>query len=266
MVTKSFLFNLIPDIFVQFDPRFLFSVIPFLFFRKTNLKKTAMKKLLLDSCTKTAFSYDNVIYQQCDGVSMSPSLAPVLANIILTELEKVVVTPLMESGILKFYCRYVHDMLVLVKEDQVDKILKGFNSFYNNLRFTVDKFENEDVHFLDLKIINNGEINIYVKDTNSGLYINYNSYEPWHIKTAWISVLYDRARKICSNDNLFHKQVAYIKKVMPWNSYPCYIRNKIIKRLENKKNTLCEMLDILPLCSLYYNSNTIFSCDKYFLI
>ena len=49
-------------------------------------------------------------------------------------------------------------MLVLVNEDQIDKILK--------LRFTVDKFENEDVQFLDLKIMNNGEINIYVKDVN----------------------------------------------------------------------------------------------------
>ena len=34
---------------------------------KANSKKRTMKKLLLDSCTKTAFSY-NVIYQQCDGV------------------------------------------------------------------------------------------------------------------------------------------------------------------------------------------------------
>ena len=51
-------------------------------------------------CTKTAFSYDNVIYQQCDGVSMGSSVAPVLANIILTEFEKVVVTSLLKSGIL----------------------------------------------------------------------------------------------------------------------------------------------------------------------
>ena len=116
---------------------------------KTNLKKRTMKKLLLDSCTKNAFSY-NVIYQQCDEVSIGSSLAQVLANIILTEFEKVVGTPLMKSRILKFYCRYVDDTLVLVKEDQIDKILKAFNSFHNNLRFTVDKFENEDVHLLDL--------------------------------------------------------------------------------------------------------------------
>ena len=63
---------------------------------------------------------------------MGSSLAPVLANIILTEFEKVVVTPLMKSGVLKFYCRYVDDTLVLVKEGQIDKILKTFNFFHNN--------------------------------------------------------------------------------------------------------------------------------------
>ena len=120
----------------------------------------------------------------------------------------------MKSGILKFYCRYVNNMLVLVKEDRIGKILKAFNSFHNNLWFIVDKFENEDVHFLDFKIMNNREINIYVKDSNSGLYINYKSYEPWHKKTAWIRTFYDRANKICSNDNLFHKQLARVKKVM----------------------------------------------------
>ena len=94
---------------------------------KTALKKRTMKTLLLNSCTKTAFSYGNIIYQQCDRVSMSSSLAPVLTNIILTEFEKVVMTPLMKSGILKFYCRHADDTFALVKEDQIDKILEAFN-------------------------------------------------------------------------------------------------------------------------------------------
>ena len=118
---------------------------------------------MLDSCTKTAFSYDNIFYQQCDGVSIGFSLAPLLPNIILTEFEKVFVTPVMDSGILKFYCRYADDTLVLVEEDQIDKTLKVFNSFHNNLQYIVEKFKNEDLHFLDLKIIVNSEINIYVK-------------------------------------------------------------------------------------------------------
>ena len=60
---------------------------------KTNLKKRTMKKLLLNSCTKTAFSYGNIIYQQCDGVSIGSSLTLVLKKIILTEFENVFVTP-----------------------------------------------------------------------------------------------------------------------------------------------------------------------------
>ena len=135
---------------------------------------------------------------------MGSSFAPVLAAIVLIEFEKVVVTPLTRRHN-NFYCRYVDDTLVLIKEDQIDKILKTFNSFHNNLRFTVDKFENENVSFLDLRIMNNGEINIHVKDTNSGLYINYNSYEPWQTKTAWIRALFDRAPKICNNNNLLQK-------------------------------------------------------------
>ena len=69
------------------------------------------------------------------------------------------------------------------------------------------------------------------------IYINCNSYEPWHTKTAWITALYDRAHKICSNVNLFQKQVARIEKVISWNGYSRYIQNKIIKRLENRKYT-----------------------------
>ena len=40
---------------------------------------------------------------------MVSSLTPVLANIILTEFEKVVLTPRMESGILKLHYRYLDD-------------------------------------------------------------------------------------------------------------------------------------------------------------
>ena len=51
--------------------------------------------------------------------------------------------------------------LELIKEDQIDKVLKTFDSFHDKLGFTVAKLENEDVHFQDLKIMNNGVINIY---------------------------------------------------------------------------------------------------------
>ena len=78
----------------------------------TTLSKRAQKKLLLDACTKTVFSFDNTLYEQIDGVSMGCCLFPVLGNIILTEFEKLVVDDLVNSGIFKFYRRYVNDTFV----------------------------------------------------------------------------------------------------------------------------------------------------------
>ena len=44
----------------------------------TTLSKRTLKKLILDSCTKTAFSFGSEIniYEQIDGVSMGSCLAP----------------------------------------------------------------------------------------------------------------------------------------------------------------------------------------------
>ena len=71
---------------------------------------------------------------------MGDALGPVLANIIMTELERVVVDKLIGSGKIKFYARYVDDTLLLVKPEDIDDILNRFNAYHNNLEFTVDKF------------------------------------------------------------------------------------------------------------------------------
>ena len=57
---------------------------------QTTKKKRTLKKLILDSCTKTTLSFKNQLYKQIDGVSMGSSLGPILANIILTEFEKLI--------------------------------------------------------------------------------------------------------------------------------------------------------------------------------
>ena len=57
---------------------------------ETNLKKSTLKKLIKDTCMKTVFSCNNQLYEQTDGVSMGSSMGPLLANIIMTELEKLI--------------------------------------------------------------------------------------------------------------------------------------------------------------------------------
>ena len=94
---------------------------------KTALSKNVLKKLILDTCQKNDFTFNNIIYEQKDGVSMGASLGLVLANIIMTECEKVIVDNLLKKGTIKFYIRYVDDTLLLVRWQDIDKVLKAFN-------------------------------------------------------------------------------------------------------------------------------------------
>ena len=82
---------------------------------------------------------------------MGSPLAPVLANIIMTELEKTFVQILSTSGMIKFCCRYDDDAFFLVKPAD---IYCTYTIYLINFikTYSVDRFENELSHFVDLKI------------------------------------------------------------------------------------------------------------------
>ena len=58
------------------------------------IKKSTLNNLIKDCCTKTVFSFNNVIYKQKNGVPMDLSLGPILASVIIAELEKKIVKPM----------------------------------------------------------------------------------------------------------------------------------------------------------------------------
>ena len=91
--------------------------------------KNNVCKLIKDTCNKTVFSVDNIIYEQIDSVSVGSTLAPVLANIIMKELEKTVVQKLTTSGIIKLHWRYVDNTLLLVKPADIPHIHNLLNKF-----------------------------------------------------------------------------------------------------------------------------------------
>ena len=227
--------------FVSFDVKSLFTNVPLSKTIKvildrvynakvipTTLKKRTLKKLINDTCSKTAFMCDGTIYQQIDGVSMGASLGPVLANIIMTELERVVVDDLIKAGKIKFYARYVDDTLLLVKPDDVDEILNHFNKFHKNIEFTVDRFEDCVPHFLDLEIHPDGN-SIYRKDTHTAQFVHFDSFTKWGYKTAWIRSLVTRAKRLCSSNKL-KDEIKNIKRFASYNGFPRWVANKLVKQ------------------------------------
>ena len=129
----------------------------------TTLSKRSLKKLILGTYQKIAFSLNNKIYEQIDGVSIEGSLGPVLPNIIMTEFERVVVEDLIKTGIVKLYARYVDDTLLVIKRKGIDFIQQKFISFDKSLKLTIDTFEHCVARFLDIEICPNG-LDIYQKN------------------------------------------------------------------------------------------------------
>ena len=197
----------------------------------TSLKQRSLKKLIKDTCSKTAFMLDGIIYEQTDGVSMGASLGPVLANIIMTEMERCVVDELINNGKVKFYCRYVDDTLLLVKPEDIDEILHKFNSFHRNLEFTVDRFDDCIPHFLDLEMHPDG-ISIYRKETHTAQFVHYDSFIKWNNKVAWIGSLTSRAIRLCSANKL-KDELTNIKRFASYNGFPRWITNKIVRESIN---------------------------------
>ena len=100
---------------------------------------------------------------------MGSSLWPVLANVVITEFDRIVVDKLIKDGLIKFYIKHVDDTLVLAKVEVTDNSTKQFNSFDKSIQFTIDKFEDGIVHFVDIKI-DGSKTDLYYKTTHTGQY------------------------------------------------------------------------------------------------
>ena len=84
---------------------------------------------------------------------------------------------LIQNGLIKFYIRYVNDTLVLAKVEDIHNIMKQSNSFHKSIQFTIDKFQDGMVHFLDIKI-NGSETDLYYKTTHTRQFYNFSSQTP----------------------------------------------------------------------------------------
>ena len=131
-------------------------------------------KDLITLCTKNVpFTFNNEIYQQRDGVAMGSPLGPVLAGIIMVELENSIVPKL--NSHLQFWKRYVDHTLIIVKEGSISHVLQQLNSFHPNIQFTFEIESSGRVPFLEFLIIRKKskiETTVYRKSTDTGMYLN----------------------------------------------------------------------------------------------
>ena len=125
---------------------------------------------------------------------------------------------------LRFYSRYVNDILVALDNEQGSLISLNFlDNRHPNIEFTIEKQNNHSIAVLDVFIsgINNQNLTLetYHKLTYTGLLLNFKNLTSFSYKISLIKCLIDRSLKICNNWGPFHKDIKDIKSNLIENDY-----------------------------------------------
>ena len=132
---------------------------------RISIPRNEMKELLLLRTKKVNFTINGKIYMHVDGVAMESPLGPVLADIFMIELEKVVLPELC----IRYWKRYVDDTICFVKSGTINYVITKLNSFDSNIQFTFEEEDKGALPFLDVLIQRNGDsivTTISLKPTN----------------------------------------------------------------------------------------------------
>ena len=119
----------------------------------SGMNKGEFKRLLEYATKEMVFLYNGSYYKQIEGVAMGSPLGPILANIFLCYHEK----HWLEDCPVEFkpieYIRYVDDTFVLFRnESNVEEFQKYLNTKHPNIKFTVEKEQDNKLPFLDVEV------------------------------------------------------------------------------------------------------------------
>ena len=202
------------------------------------IPRNIMKHLLEICTTKTPFrNLDGDLFVQKEGVSMGSALGPTFANFYMCHLENKV---LKDNRIPKplLYIRYIDDICVVVNNFECLVMLKQALEDNSVLKFTFETEVKKSMPFLDVLITRNGtkfETSVFVKETNHGDCLNYESICPDRYKTGVVKSMLHRAFHISSSWHRFSCEVDRIKQLLTNNNFPMAVIDEMILKFLNKK-------------------------------
>jgi len=163
---------------------------------------------------------------------MGSPLSPIISDLVLQDLETEALKLLPFE--IPIYYRYVDDILIAAHRIQFNDILNTFNSFHSRLKFTLEYSINNEISFLDTKIIINNHaimFDLYKKPTSSGRYLSFYWHHPITHKKDVIFRMVDKTIFL-SHPQFHQKNLIEFVKILLNNGYPLpFIFNTIRSRI-----------------------------------
>ena len=127
----------------------------------------------------------------------------------------------------------------LYEKERSKNVLKKLNSFHKSIKFTCEKEKDNNIAFLDVKVIkkSNGtfDTDIHRKQTDTNIYINWNAFAPKTWKIGTLKGLVRRAFTICSTEEFRDKEISFLKTVFgKRNGFPSRVVNNTVEEVKRK--------------------------------
>ena len=184
---------------------------------------------LLDLCLHTEFSFQNNYYRQISGTLMGSPLSSFLAEAVMQDLEKRSVT---SNANIRTWDRYVDDVLAMVKKNKTEDILHTINNTTNNVKFTKEEEQHNQLAFLDILLtrIEDGTIQTQVcrKKIHTDQILNYNSNHPTQHKISCSRTLFNRINTYFNTEHAKTEEPKYLYSTFTKNNYPVHFINKVL--------------------------------------
>ena len=201
-----------------------------------NLSRMDLVDLLRASTKDQLFLFNGQLYEQTDGVAMGSPLGPLLANVFMGSIEETLVH---EGKMPPFYKRYVDDTPTIMSDTtSAAAFLHVLNNCHSSVKFTMETENNGLLPFLGMQLLNRApqiETKVYIKPTNTGLLLHYQSHVDTRYKRGLLKTMLDRAYRLSSCWPYFSEECDRLIAVFSRLKYPQHLINSTVSRLSPLK-------------------------------
>lgn len=194
-----------------------------------NISQEHFKEIVTFLLESGYFMFDGSFYLQKFGCTMGSRLSPILALYAMDYVLNSCVPRL--TFTLAFIKKYVDDLIISLPSTGTEELLRIFNNFDPNLKFTIETEDHDNsVPFLDTRVcrINNIiKLDWYRKKTSAGKFIHFLSDHPINIKLNFIKEQKNRIYRIC--DPTFRDgSMRRLFDLLVENAYPKTMLKKLL--------------------------------------
>ncbi|KXJ07567.1 hypothetical protein AC249_AIPGENE22404 [Exaiptasia diaphana] len=169
---------------------------------------------------------------------MGSPISVTVANLVMEIVESRALSTFVSAP--KVFKRYVDDTICIIHKDHsIDDFHKCLNDQYKKIKFTIERYSDKGLPFLDtLNTVNQDvsiQVSMYRKKTHTDRYLHFDSHHPSKHKAAVVHTLAYRKESLLSDETSKRKEQEHLEKSLLKNGYPEKFiqRHSVIRKKDN---------------------------------